>query len=81
MPDIQDLTAAQAKRDATQDQPEWFELLDSARDEISDATLAVLGHARTVVNGKLKSMSPHRELALDLLRSAVKSIQKAMGEI
>lgn len=75
------LTAGTARQEATQDEPEWFELLDSAREEISDATLAVLGHARTVVDGKLKSMSPYREMALSLLESARESIRIAMGEI
>ncbi len=78
---LDELTAGQARREATQDEPEWHERLDSARDEISDAMTAVLGHGRAVVGGKLKSTSPYREMAIELLRSARESIRLAMEEI
>lgn len=63
------------------DEPEWYERLDSARDEIKDASTALLGEPRAYVDGRLVSQSPYREMALELLRSAAESIRIVMEEV
>ncbi len=75
------MSAGQAKMEATSDQPEWYELLDSAREEIMDATHMLLDYPRTIKGGHMVSMSPTRRHAVAMLVSAVESIKKAMEQV
>ncbi len=76
-----EMSAGQAKMEATSDQPEWYELLDSAREEIMDATHMLLDYPRTIKGGRMVSMSPTRRQAVAMLEAAVESIKKAMEQV
>jgi len=79
--DYDDMLPGEARRDATQDEPEWYERLDQAVDEVRDATRMLLGWGRCVKAGQSISMAPRRAEARQMLESAMENIRKAMEEV
>lgn len=79
--DYGEMSVGQAKKEATCDQPEWYEWCDLAREDIMDATHMLMDYPRVVKGGRLVSQAPRRNQARELLQGAIESLQRALEQV